>query len=61
MAGSGGRKGLALVPLEMYLKRGRGKVLIALAKGKQTHDKRETIRRREADRETRAAVKAHQR
>jgi SsrA-binding protein len=54
-------KGLTLVPLEMYFKKGRIKVLIALAKGKQAHDKRETIRRREVDRETRAAVKARQR
>jgi SsrA-binding protein len=54
-------KGLTLVPLEMYLKNGRVKELIALAKGKQAHDKRETIRRREVDRETRAAVKARQR
>jgi SsrA-binding protein len=37
------------------------KVLLALAKGKQEHDKRETIRRREVDRETRAAVKAKHR
>jgi SsrA-binding protein len=51
-------KGLTLVPLEMYFKKGRVKVLIALAKGKQAHDKRETIRRREVDRETRAAVKS---
>ena len=51
-------KGLTLVPLEMYFKSGRVKVLIALARGKQAHDKRETIRRREVDRETRAAVKA---
>jgi SsrA-binding protein len=42
-------------------KSGRVKVLLALAKGKQAHDKRETIRRREVDRETRAAVKARQR
>ena len=54
-------KGLTLVPLEMYFKGARVKVLLALAKGKQAHDKRETIRRREIDRETRAAVKAHQR
>jgi SsrA-binding protein len=54
-------KGLTLVPLEMYFKNGRVKVLLALAKGKQEHDKRETIRRREVDRETRAAVKARQR
>src|SRR5258706_7204340 len=51
-------KGLTLVPLELYFKKGRVKVLLALAKGKQAHDKRETIRRREVDRETRAAVKA---
>jgi SsrA-binding protein len=54
-------KGLTLVPLQMYFSKGRVKVLIGLAKGKQTHDKRETIRRRETDRETRAAVKARQR
>jgi SsrA-binding protein len=41
----------------MYFKQGHVKVAIALAKGKNTIDKRETIRRREADRETRAAIK----
>jgi SsrA-binding protein len=51
-------KGLTLVPLRMYLKKGRVKVALALVKGKQAHDKRETIRRREVDRETRAAMKA---
>jgi SsrA-binding protein len=50
-------KGLTIVPLRMYFRNGRVKVTIALAKGKKTFDKRETIRRREADRETRAAVK----
>lgn len=54
-------KGLTLVPLRMYFKRGRVKVALALVKGKQAHDKRETIRRREVDRETRAAVKERQR
>jgi SsrA-binding protein len=54
-------KGLTLVPLEMYFKKGRVKVLVGLAKGKQAHDKRETIRRREVDRETRAAVKERSR
>jgi len=54
-------KGLTLVPLELYFKKGRVKVLLALAKGKQAHDKRETLRRRETERETRAAVKARQR
>jgi SsrA-binding protein len=51
-------KGLTLVPLELYFNKGRVKILLALAKGKQAHDKRETIRRREVDRETRAAVKS---
>ncbi len=51
-------RGLTIVPLRMYFKRGRVKVAIALAKGKKTIDKRETIRRREAERETRAAIKA---
>jgi SsrA-binding protein len=50
-------KGLTLVPTRLYFKGGRVKVALALARGKQAHDKRETIRRREADRETRAAVK----
>ena len=54
-------KGLTLVPLRMYFKRGRVKVAISLVRGKQTHDKRETIRKREVDRETRAAVKERQR
>jgi len=50
-------KGQTLVPLRAYFKRGRVKVLIGLAKGKKTHDKRETIRQRELDRETRAMMK----
>ena len=54
-------KGLTLVPLEMYFKNGRVKVLLGLAKGKQAHDKRETIRKREVDRETRAAIKERRR
>lgn len=61
LTGKVAEKGLTLVPLEMYFKEGRVKVALALAKGKQAHDKRETIRRREIDRETRAAVKSRQR
>ena len=61
MVGKVAEKGLTLVPLEVYLKNGRVKVMLALAKGKQAHDKRETIRRREVDRETRAAVKSRSR
>jgi SsrA-binding protein len=51
-------KGLTLVPLRMYFKNGRLKVTLALVKGKQLHDKRETLRRREVDRETRAVLKS---
>jgi SsrA-binding protein len=61
LVGQTAEKGLTLVPLELYFKAGRVKVLLALAKGKQAHDKRETIRKRETDRETRAAVKARSR
>ena len=50
-------KGLTLVPTRMYFKNGKIKVSLALARGKEAHDKRETLRRREVDRETRAAVK----
>ena len=61
LTGRVAEKGLTLVPLRMYLKKGRVKVALALVKGKQAHDKRETLRRREIDRETRAAVKARSR
>jgi SsrA-binding protein len=52
-------KGLTIVPLRLYFKNGRVKLLIALAKGKKLYDKRETIKRREVERETRAAASAH--
>ena len=51
-------KGMTLVPLRMYFKNGRIKVQIGLARGKKDYDKRETIKRRETERETRAAVKS---
>ncbi len=50
-------RGCTLVPVRMYFRNGRVKVAVSVAKGKKTHDKRETIRRREIDRETRAMVK----
>jgi SsrA-binding protein len=50
-------KGMTLVPTRLYFKNGRVKVAVSLAKGKKDYDKRETIKRREADRETRAAMK----
>jgi SsrA-binding protein len=57
LIGKTAEKGLTVVPTRMYIKGGRVKVAIALAKGKKAHDKRETVKKREADRETRAAVK----
>jgi SsrA-binding protein len=51
-------RGMTLVPTRLYFKNGRVKVEVCLAKGKKEFDKRETIKRREADRETRAAVKS---
>ncbi|MGH9481879.1 MAG: SsrA-binding protein SmpB [Terriglobales bacterium] len=54
-------KGLTLIPLRLYWKAGRVKCELALAKGKQLYDKRETERRREADKTARQAMKAHTR
>ena len=58
LIGKVAERGFTLVPLRMYYKNGRVKVALSLAKGKTAPDKRETIKRREADRETRAAIKA---
>lgn len=53
------KQGLTCVPLKIYFKKGRVKVEIALAKGKKKGDKRQSIKRREADREmARARQKA---
>lgn len=51
-------KGLSLIPLKMYLKQGRIKCELALAKGKKLHDKRETLKSREQEAEARVAMKA---
>lgn len=50
------QKGLTLIPTRLYFKNGKVKVEMALAKGKQTWDKRETERRRTADKEARDAI-----
>lgn len=51
-------KGLTLVPLEIYFTRGYAKVELAVGRGKKLHDKRETIKRRQQDREARRAMEA---
>ena len=55
------KKGLTLVPLKMYLKNGRAKVEIGVAKGKKLHDKRKSMIKREMDREIEKAVKSSRR
>lgn len=51
-------KGLSLIPTKVYLKQGRIKCELAIAKGKKFHDKRETERAKTAEAEARAAVRA---
>lgn len=51
LIGSVERQGLTLVPLELYFKDGKAKVALALAKGKKLHDKRDTEKQRDAERE----------
>jgi len=50
-------RGYTIVPTQVYLERGLAKVQIALARGKRLHDKRETIAKRDADREIRRMLK----
>lgn len=57
LTGKVAEKGMTLVPLRLYFKDGRVKVALGVAKGKKEYDKRETIKQREADRETRAVMK----
>jgi SsrA-binding protein len=57
LVGKTTERGMTMVPVQMYFKNGRVKIAISLAKGKKDYDRRETIKRREIDRETRAAVK----
>ena len=54
-----GQSGHTIVPLSLYFKDGRVKVEIALAKGKQLHDKRQTLRERQDAMEVQKAVSAH--
>ena len=54
------RQGFTLVPLEMYLKDGKVKVQLGLSKGKQLHDKRDSIAKKDSDLEIRRALKQRQ-
>jgi len=50
-------KGLTLVPTKVYFKAGRAKIEIAVAKGKKIHDKRETIKKRDMERDARREIR----
>jgi SsrA-binding protein len=50
-------KGLTIIPLKLYFKNGKAKLLIALGKGKAQYDKRRTIKEREGKREVQRAIK----
>jgi len=54
-------RGYTLVATKLYLKNGRAKLEIGVAKGKHLHDKRETLKRQQADRESARAIRDHQR
>jgi SsrA-binding protein len=55
-AGKASQRGFTLVPLRLYFKQGRAKVEIAVAKGKQAHDKRQSLKKADAAREMRRAI-----
>ncbi len=55
------RQGYTLIPLEIYLKEGRVKLQLGLCRGKQAHDKRDAMAKRDSDREIRRALRDRQR
>ena len=57
LAGKVVQKSLTLVPLKLYIKHGVAKVELGVARGKKAYDKRETIARRDAEREVERAMK----
>ncbi len=54
-------KGLTIIPLRMYLKKNRAKIELALVRGKRQYDKRESIAKRDSDREIQRALKERER
>lgn len=61
LAGKTRERGFTLVPTKMYFKEGRAKVELGLARGKERHDKRESIRKAESKREIDRALKSRNR
>ena len=56
LAGEADQRGVTLIPLAIYFKGGRAKVEVGVARGKQQHDKRDTIKKKEMDRDLRRAM-----
>ena len=59
LSGLVSRQGYTLIPLKVYLKDGRMKLQLGLCRGKAEHDKRDTIAKRDADRDIRRALREH--
>jgi SsrA-binding protein len=57
LIGATQEKGLTLVPLDLYFRRGLAKLTLALARGKKLHDRREDLKRKAADREMERAMR----
>jgi SsrA-binding protein len=57
LGGRATERGYTIVPLRAYFRKGRVKLEIGLARGKKVHDKRESIKRKDIEHETRAAVR----
>jgi SsrA-binding protein len=60
-AGKASERGFTLVPLRLYFKNGRAKVELAVARGKQTVDKRQSLKKSEAERDIRRAMSRRER
>ena len=54
------KQGYTLIPLEMYLLNGRVKLLLGLCKGKQLHDKRDSMAKKDSEREIQRALRQRQ-
>ncbi len=57
LLGKTAQRGLTLIPLKLYFKKGLAKVELALAKGKRLYDKRQVLKRKEAEREVARALR----
>ncbi len=61
LGGKASERGYTIIPLRAYFKNGRIKVEIGLARGKKSHDKRESIKRKDIERDTKQAVRERSR